>query len=255
MLKKLRPRSAYDVIALLALCLAVGTGGAYAANTIGSDDVIDNSLLGADVKGTNGTTTTSGVNGAIRTEDVSGQKAIPASGQAYVNGSLNGFDIADGSLTGADINGSTLSGVNAASLDGLDSSDFVRSNTMRVIYPLVLQAGEGSQVIIRAASMQFSAWCAGSANGGDNNAHLNIDSDVGSNFAFASQSLGGASGDRGDLHATHADLATTGDNGATPVTGFAKDGATEVMFSLYQTRELNFQNVPFCTFGGYFVQN
>jgi hypothetical protein len=34
MFQRLRPRSAYDVIALLALFIAVATGGAYAANTI-----------------------------------------------------------------------------------------------------------------------------------------------------------------------------------------------------------------------------
>ena len=49
MLRKLRPRSAYDVVALLALFVALG-GTAYAVNTIGSDDVIDDSLTSADIK-------------------------------------------------------------------------------------------------------------------------------------------------------------------------------------------------------------
>src|SRR3954453_10857572 len=50
MLQRLRPRSAYDLVALLALFIAVATGGAYAANTIGSGDVIDESLLSQDLK-------------------------------------------------------------------------------------------------------------------------------------------------------------------------------------------------------------
>jgi hypothetical protein len=107
---KLRRPSHTTLIAYLALFVALGTGGAYAANTIGGGDVIDESLTGADIRGTNGTTTTKGVNGTIRTEDVAGQKAIPSSGQPYVNGSLSGWDVADGSLTGADIGPGSITG-------------------------------------------------------------------------------------------------------------------------------------------------
>jgi hypothetical protein len=92
-----RPNHA-TVIAYLALFVALGTGGAYAANTIGGGDVIDESLTGADIRGTNGTTTTKGTNGSIRSEDVGGQRAIASSGQPYVNGALTGWDVADHSL-------------------------------------------------------------------------------------------------------------------------------------------------------------
>jgi hypothetical protein len=49
-LAALRPRSIYDVMALIACVAAVGTGTAYAANTIGSDDIIDESILSQDIK-------------------------------------------------------------------------------------------------------------------------------------------------------------------------------------------------------------
>ncbi len=50
MLAKLRPRSAYDVIALVALLVSVGTGGAYAANTIRSADIVDESIVSQDIR-------------------------------------------------------------------------------------------------------------------------------------------------------------------------------------------------------------
>jgi hypothetical protein len=47
-LSRLRPRSGYDVVAVIAMFAALGTGGAYAAATIGSDEVVDESLTDAD---------------------------------------------------------------------------------------------------------------------------------------------------------------------------------------------------------------
>ena len=59
MLDKLRPRSIYDVMAAIA-CFGVLAGGtAYAANTIGSADVIDESLLSQDIK-----------NGEVKNSDI-----------------------------------------------------------------------------------------------------------------------------------------------------------------------------------------
>jgi hypothetical protein len=79
MLKKLRPRSAYDVMAAIA-CFGVLAGGtAYAANTIGSSDVIDESLLSQDIK-----------NREVKAADI-GANAV------------NGGHLADGSLTRADV--------------------------------------------------------------------------------------------------------------------------------------------------------
>ena len=77
----------------LALFLVLTGGVAYAANTVGSDDVIDNSLLSADVK----------------------------------NQQLRSADIHDGGVQGIDIVEASLGVVpNADQLDGKDSKDFAR---------------------------------------------------------------------------------------------------------------------------------
>ena len=47
MLRKLRPRSAYDVMAALAFLAAVAGGTAYAAATIGPGDIQHNAVLSA----------------------------------------------------------------------------------------------------------------------------------------------------------------------------------------------------------------
>lgn len=49
MLRKLRPRSAYDVVALLALFVALG-GTTYAAATIGAGDIKDNAVRSRHIK-------------------------------------------------------------------------------------------------------------------------------------------------------------------------------------------------------------
>lgn len=71
-MRKLRSRLTYaNVTATMALVIAVAGGTAYAADTIGSADVIDNSLLSADLK-----------NNQVRGADV-------------LNEGLSGLDIAD----------------------------------------------------------------------------------------------------------------------------------------------------------------
>ena len=82
----------------LALFLVLTGGVAYAANTVGSDDVIDNSLLSADVK-----------NQQLKSADVRDDDLS--------NGGLKGSDIIEGSLATVP---------NADQLDGRDSKDFAR---------------------------------------------------------------------------------------------------------------------------------
>ena len=63
MIRKLRPRSIYDVFAALALFVALGTGGAYASHElINSSDVVDESLTSADIQNLTLTTNDLGVN-------------------------------------------------------------------------------------------------------------------------------------------------------------------------------------------------
>ncbi len=87
------------VVAYLALFLAM-SGTAYAAATIDSTDVVDESIKSVDLK--NG--------GAVKSEDV-------------VNESLSGQDIKEGTLTKVP---------NADLLDGKDSTDFALAGDVRV---------------------------------------------------------------------------------------------------------------------------
>jgi hypothetical protein len=86
MLRRLRARLTYaNVVATLALFIAVSTGGAYAANTIGSSDVIDESLLSQDIK-----------NGEVKTADI-GADAMTSSKLA--NGSVQNSDLGPDAVT------------------------------------------------------------------------------------------------------------------------------------------------------------
>jgi hypothetical protein len=123
-----------NVVASLALFIAIGTGGAYAANTIGSSDVIDESLLSQDIKNGEVKATEIGLNqvvgsriadGTIKTDDIAtggvtstdiatGSITAAAIGTGAVtstklgNNSVGPAKVADNTLTGADINESTL---------------------------------------------------------------------------------------------------------------------------------------------------
>ena len=115
-LSSFAPRSAYDVLALLAFLIAVGTGGAYAANTIGSDDIIDESIISADIKdgevkvrdiGLSQVIGTRVADGSLTTADI-GLNAIRS--DRVLDNSLTGADVAPNTLTDADINEATLGG-------------------------------------------------------------------------------------------------------------------------------------------------
>jgi hypothetical protein len=128
MLGKLSAYIRQQHLALLALFIALG-GSAYAAATINSADVVDNSLSGADVKGQKAKGKRKFTEGTLTGEDIRGS-ALP--GRKAVNGSIFTEDIADNTLTGADVNEGTLGTVpkaetaaNADKLDGKDSADFL----------------------------------------------------------------------------------------------------------------------------------
>jgi len=84
-----------------------------------------------------------------------------------------------------------------------------------------------------------------------------IDIDSRYDYSYASQTHGGAMGDRGS--ADYSGVSFVAYSGATPlaqpVTGFVTSGSNQIMFSLYQLRDTNIFNQPFCTFGGYLVVN
>jgi hypothetical protein len=145
MLTRFRPRLSYaNVMSTIAAFLALATGGAYAANTIGSADVIDDSLTAADISGkassggnpaVNGTLTTNELkNGTVRSVDVFDDdlKAIDLAPNSVGPSELaadavNGSKVLDDSLGGDDIDEASLGQVpNADTLDGIDSKGFAR---------------------------------------------------------------------------------------------------------------------------------
>lgn len=115
MLSRLRPRSVYDVMAAIA-CFGVLAGGtAYAASTIGSADIIDESIQSVDLK-----------NGEVKTADIAAD-AIDSS--RVRNGSLTPFDIKAESLSSGRISGLDGSDVDN---DGLTGDDVKESSLGQV---------------------------------------------------------------------------------------------------------------------------
>jgi hypothetical protein len=100
MARRLRRRLTFaNVCSSIALFVALGTGGAYAANTIGSDDIIDESIQSVDIK-----------NGQVQGPDLA---ASAVNSNKIANGAVANADIAvgavdsnsvlDESLTSADL--------------------------------------------------------------------------------------------------------------------------------------------------------
>jgi hypothetical protein len=115
MLATLRPRSAYDVIAALALFLVVAGGTAYATHEmILSSDIVDGEVKTPDIA--NAAVVTDKIpQGAVTSGKVKNDNLV---GGDVLDGSLSGSDAADNSLKGADVDESTLDQVPSAVLGG-----------------------------------------------------------------------------------------------------------------------------------------
>jgi hypothetical protein len=96
------------VVAYLALFVALGGTGAYAANEWTGANIVDESLTGADVKGKPGTMAAPSVNGSLTTHEIAGQPANMANGSPFVQGSLTTWDVADSTLRSADVQDNSL---------------------------------------------------------------------------------------------------------------------------------------------------
>ena len=84
MLRKLRPRSAYDVMAAIAFFIAVAGGSAYAAATIGSSDIKNDAVRSNHIK-----------NGQVKNPDLAANSV--GTGKV-INGSLLKQDFKPGQL-------------------------------------------------------------------------------------------------------------------------------------------------------------
>jgi hypothetical protein len=93
-----------NVISTLCLILVVGGGVAYAANTVGSSDVINNSLRSVDLKD-NDVQSTDVQDGSLTGDDVASNSI---SGTDITNNGIKGADVASNSLDTLDINESSL---------------------------------------------------------------------------------------------------------------------------------------------------
>ena len=130
-----------NVCSFLALTIALGTGGAYAADTIGSSDIIDESIQSVDIK--NGQVTYADIqpntigtvriqNGGVATEDlkdnaVDGSKILDAAiaNADIADGAVAGNSVLDESLTSADLGPDSVNATEVAdnSIDSGEISD------------------------------------------------------------------------------------------------------------------------------------
>jgi hypothetical protein len=111
------------VVAISLLLLAVGPAYGQKAPKVSGADILDGSITSADV----------------------------------ADGSLAGADIASNSLTGNEINESTLMGVDADTLDGVDSTEFARGQGRAFLKLLCPNCGAyPSTAIVGFANWQFS---------------------------------------------------------------------------------------------------
>jgi uncharacterized protein YjbI with pentapeptide repeats len=118
MRSRLKPRSIYDVFAVIGCLAALSTGTAYAANTVFSTDIVDGEVKNADIAG-NSITSNRIYPGSVTNTDI-GADAVD--GSKVLNGELTGADVSNSSLTGDDVANSTLTGIDVSN-GSLTSSD------------------------------------------------------------------------------------------------------------------------------------
>jgi hypothetical protein len=142
-LRRLRKPTHGTVVAYLALFVALG-GTAYAANTIGSADIIDESILSADIKDgevkgselkKNAVNSAKLEDGSVATIDLAPDAV---DGAHVLDGSLTGADVSDGTLGSSDIMDDTFPG------GGLGASDIA---TNAIGQPEIATDGVGATEI------------------------------------------------------------------------------------------------------------
>src|SRR3954453_4142843 len=102
-----------NVCSFIALVVALGTGGAYAANTIGSDDIIDESIQSVDLK--NGQVQTSDLGiGAVTSQKIANTAVTNGK---IARGAVDSNSVLNEALTLSDIAGSATNGT--ISLSGI----------------------------------------------------------------------------------------------------------------------------------------
>jgi uncharacterized protein YjbI with pentapeptide repeats len=142
-----RPRrrlSYANIVATMAVFLAIGGGAAFAAstlpaNSVNSKTVKDNKLKSVDLKDGKAVSTDDVIDASLTGTDVADDSLT---GTDVANASLTGADINDASLTGADVNDNSLTGddvdestlgqvPDAAQLQGRSATQFLSSSVYK----------------------------------------------------------------------------------------------------------------------------
>jgi hypothetical protein len=138
MLAKLRPRSVYDVLAAVGFFVAVSTGGAYAANTVFSTDIVD---------------------GEVKTPDIASQavtgpklKASAVAASKLADNAVTSPKIIDDAVGAPDI---ATGAVGPAELDDIFFVDTVESIPSGGVAEVVATCPPGSQLISGGAWFDF----------------------------------------------------------------------------------------------------
>lgn len=141
----------------MALMIALGTGSAYAANTIGSHDIIDESIQSVDIK--NGQVKSSDLvanavksgkiaNGGVRNGDLA---AGAVNGNSVLDDSLFSQDLATDSVGSAEIAASAV-GTSEVANDSLTLSDISGAATNGSVSLSGIANGRCTQVTFNAGS-------------------------------------------------------------------------------------------------------
>jgi hypothetical protein len=202
-LSRYRPSPAM-IVACLALFVALG-GVGYAAATIGSSQIKNNSIRSGDIR-----------NSTITGKDV---KNSGLTGSDIKNSSLSGRDVKNNSLLGADINESSLGTVpNATSLQGQGPGAFQPASKQLRFGPFTLNPGDADRTIGTFGPFTLRAECDAGPDGqltlttSEDNAYADSDETSDSDFDTG-EDFNASEGDDEDDEINAASLSGTGITG------------------------------------------
>jgi hypothetical protein len=136
MLARLRARLTFaNVCSFLALLIALGTGSAYAANTVFSTDIVDGEVKAADLDNNSVRSTKIG-NGQVLNQDlgadaVDGSKVLDASiaHADLASGAVNSANVFDESLTSSDLATDSVNATEVAN-NSIDSGEIAADSVL-----------------------------------------------------------------------------------------------------------------------------